>query len=108
LARGSVRSKPAVAVLWAAVSAAACATASAQSAPSRGELLYTTHCVACHNTQLHWRERRQATDWGTLKAQVRHWQARVLLNWDEPDVIEVTRHLNDTIYRFPQTGDHRS
>jgi len=95
-------------VLCAATLAATGASASAQSAPSRGELLYTTHCVACHNTQLHWRERRQATDWDTLKAQVRHWQARVLLNWDEADVIEVTRHLNDTIYRFPQTGDHRS
>lgn len=24
---------------------------------SRGELLYSTHCIACHSTQIHWREK---------------------------------------------------
>ena len=36
---------------------------------------------------------------------VRRWQARALLNWSEGDIVEVTRHLNDTIYHFPQGGD---
>ena len=89
--------------------AAACVAASAQNAPapSRGQLLYTTHCVACHNSQVHWRDRRLATDWDTLKAQVQHWQARVLLNWSDDDIVEVTRYLNDAIYRFPQTSDRK-
>ena len=73
--------------------------------PSRGELLYATHCHECHAAQLHWRDRRAATDWASLKAQVRHWQAQAFLNWSEADIVEVTRHLNDTIYRFPQTGN---
>ena len=102
---------PAVSVrkLSAAALVAACTTASAQNAPapSRGQLLYTTHCIACHNTQVHWSDRRLATDWETLKAQVRLWQARVLLNWSEDDIVEVTRHLNHTIYRFPQTSDRK-
>lgn len=72
---------------------------------SRGRLLYATHCIACHDTQVHWRDGRLATNWPSLKAQVRHWQARALLNWSEADIVEVTRHLNDTIYRFPQTSD---
>jgi mono/diheme cytochrome c family protein len=76
-------------------------------APSRGQLLYTTHCVACHNSQVHWRDRRLATDWDTLKAQVQHWQARVLLTWSDDDIVEVTRYLNDAIYRFPQTSDRK-
>jgi mono/diheme cytochrome c family protein len=86
-----------------------CSTVCAQNAPapSRGQLLYTTHCVACHNSQVHWRDRRLATDWDTLKAQVQHWQARVLLTWSDDDIVEVTRYLNDAIYRFPQTSDRK-
>ncbi|HTP73071.1 MAG TPA: cytochrome c [Burkholderiaceae bacterium] len=89
--------------------AVACATAFAQNepAPSRGQLLYSTHCIACHNSQVHWRDRRLATDWDTLKAQVRRWQASVGLTWSEDDIVEVTRYLNDAIYRFPQVGDRK-
>ena len=34
-------------------------------AQSRGELLYITHCVACHRTQIHWRDKRQVVDWSS-------------------------------------------
>lgn len=74
-------------------------------APSRGELLYTTHCIACHSTQMHWRDRRLATDWSSLQAQVRRWQGVAKLGWTEDDILEVTRHLNDRIYRYPPNGD---
>ena len=83
--------------------------AGAQSGParseSRGELLYTTHCVACHSEQLHWRERKLVTDWSSLKAQVRRWQDTAQLGWSEEDVIDVARHLNAIHYRLPQTGN---
>ena len=72
--------------------------------PSRGELLYTTHCVACHSTQMHWRDKKLATDWPSLKAQVQRWQATARLDWNDADVTEVARYLNDTIYRHPQTS----
>jgi len=82
-----------------------CSAALAQErAPSRGELLYTTHCVACHTTQMHWRDRKLATDWPSLKAQVQRWQATARLDWSDADVTEVARFLNDTIYRHPQTS----
>lgn len=76
--------------------------------PSRGELLYTTHCVACHTTQVHWRDKKLATDWPSLKAQVQRWQARASLDWNDADVTEVARFLNDTIYRHPQTTNQVS
>jgi hypothetical protein len=41
---------------------------------SRGELLYSTYCTACHSDQIHWRDKKIATDWIGLNAQVRHWQ----------------------------------
>lgn len=74
-------------------------------AQSRGELLYSTHCIACHTAQAHWRDQRLATNWSGLKAEVRRWQAAAMLPWSEEDVVEVTRYLNDTFYRYPQTSD---
>ncbi|MES2975870.1 MAG: cytochrome C [Pseudomonadota bacterium] len=92
--------------------ALACASpfSSAQTAPaeSRGQLLYNTHCIACHTTQMHWREGRLASDWGSLKVQVRRWQGNAGLQWGDADIVEVSRHLNDTIYKFPQTADRVS
>jgi mono/diheme cytochrome c family protein len=76
----------------------------ANPAPTRGQLLYDTHCIACHNAQIHWRDQRLASDWASLREQVRQWQARARLAWPEADIVEVTRHLNDTIYRLPTAG----
>lgn len=68
---------------------------------SRGQLLYTVHCIACHSTQIHWRNERKATDRTSLNAQVRRWQGNSGLQWTEEDVVEVALFLNETIYRFP-------
>ena len=76
--------------------------------PSLGQLLYSTHCVGCHTEQMHWRDNRVVTDWGTLVAQVRRWQDRASLQWSNTEVTEVARHLNDTIYHYPQLGDRIS
>lgn len=81
------------------------AALAAPPAPTRGELLYTTHCITCHNSQMHWRDKRLATDWASLQAQVRHWQGVAKLGWTEDDILEVTRHLNDRIYRYAPNGD---
>jgi mono/diheme cytochrome c family protein len=81
-------------------SAAAAARAQDAAAPSRGRLLYETHCIACHDTQVHWRDLKQATDWASLQLQVRRWQSNIGLRWSEADIDDVAGHLNDTIYRF--------
>ncbi len=86
--------------------AAAFAQAQAQG-ESRGELLYGTHCIACHDTQMHWREQRLARDWGTLKFQVRRFQDIAYLRWSDEDIDAVAHYLNDTIYRFPDTQTKR-
>jgi hypothetical protein len=92
-----------------AVCLLASALVSAQAPPaadaSRGELLYSTHCVACHTAQIHWRDKKLATNWASLKAQVSRWQANGGLGWRDADIVEVTRYLNELHYHFPQTGD---
>lgn len=90
------------AVLLASLCAVLPAQAQGVPGDSRGKLLYETHCIACHSTQMHWRESRLATNWEGLKYQVRRWQATAGLQWNEQDVADVARHLNDTIYQFPQ------
>lgn len=74
-----------------------------QSAPptSRGELLYGNHCIACHSTSVHWRDRRLVTDFGTLIAQVGRWEQNTGLGWSSEEILDVVRYLNATIYRFP-------
>ena len=92
------------------VIAGASALSHAQSAPSetRGQLLYDTHCIGCHTTQMHWRHDKRAVDWDSLKEQVRRWQGNAGLQWTDADITEVARHLNATIYKYPQTGDRVS
>jgi len=79
--------------------------ASSAMSQSRGELLYSAHCISCHSTQMHWRDKRSANNWSTLKVQVRRWQDAASLAWSDADILEVSRHLNETIYHFEQTAD---
>lgn len=67
---------------------------------SRGELLYSTHCIACHTTEVHWREKRIATDWVTLQGQVNRWQGNTSLGWGDADITEVARYLNALYYHY--------
>lgn len=67
----------------------------------RGELLYTTHCNACHTYEVHWRKQKLATDWSSLVTQVRRWQASVGLNWSDEEISDVASYLNRVHYGFP-------
>jgi mono/diheme cytochrome c family protein len=68
---------------------------------SRGQLLYQNHCIACHATSVHWRDRRLVTDYGSLIAQVGRWEQNAGLGWSSEEILDVVQYLNTTIYRFP-------
>jgi mono/diheme cytochrome c family protein len=74
---------------------------------SGGALLYETHCIACHSKEIHWRDRKLATDWTSLAAQVRRWQQNTGLQWSDDEIEQVTRYLNRTIYRFPDQASRQ-
>ncbi|MBI5716220.1 MAG: cytochrome C [Burkholderiales bacterium] len=73
-----------------------------QPPPSRGKLLYETHCITCHTSKMHWRDGRIVRDWLGLVEQVRRWQDTDKLQWSDADIVEVARYLNDAIYRLPK------
>lgn len=64
----------------------------------RGELLYSTYCIACHDAQVHWRDKKLATDWSSLMSQVRHWEGFARLGLSDDDVHFVARYLNARYY----------
>jgi len=67
---------------------------------TRGELLYSTHCITCHSAQVHWREKKLVTDWTSLQSQVRRWQGVSELGWNNEDIVEVARYLNALHYHY--------
>lgn len=94
---------PSLLLLLATV-ASGSAQAQAAPSPTRGQMLYDTHCVTCHSAQLHWRQSSVVRNWQDLRDQVTRWQASANLGWSQDDITQVARHLNDTIYRMPQPG----
>lgn len=66
-----------------------------------GEALYSLHCNACHGEQIHWRDKKLATNWDNLKAQVRRWQTNLKLTWSEKEIDDVTQYLNTLYYHYP-------
>ena len=73
----------------------------AQNHEPRGKLLYSTYCIGCHTTQVHWREQRLATDWASLRRQVRRWLENTGIAHDNDDVDAIATYLNALYYRFP-------
>lgn len=69
--------------------------------PQRGELLYSNHCIACHSTQIHWRDKKLAKDYQSLLAEIGRWQKLGGLGWNDEDISVVARYLNTLHYHYP-------
>lgn len=65
-----------------------------------GELLYEANCQTCHLAQVHWRQKRLATDWATLRQQIRRWQKTAGLQWGDEQIDQVAHYLNFRYYRY--------
>lgn len=65
-----------------------------------GPLLYQTHCRACHDEQVHWRDGRKVRDWAMLVREVDRWQRNLGLAWTEDEVRQVAHYINLRYYRF--------
>jgi mono/diheme cytochrome c family protein len=99
-ATGMKRTRALLLAACALMAAPAAAQAPPGVTPSRGELLYATHCIACHTREIHWRQKKLAHDWASLNAQVRRWAANAGLGWSDEEIADVAGYLDATLYRF--------
>ena len=83
-----------------------CAHGMTYAQQERGELLYDTHCNACHGPEMHQRSQRIATDWASLLVQVRRWESNIGLNWSQEEITDVAHFLNERYYGFYEPGNH--
>jgi mono/diheme cytochrome c family protein len=67
-------------------------------AATRAELLYSTHCIGCHDTEIHWRDKKLVTDRESLRSEVRRWQDIQGLGWGRAEIDDVTRYLQARYY----------
>jgi len=67
----------------------------------RGRLLYETHCVACHTTQAHWRDKHIVRSWADLLYQVARMQKNAGQDWGSSEIGDVAAYLNEQFYKMP-------
>lgn len=68
---------------------------------SRGQLLYENHCIACHDSRIHIRDKRKSRSVSDIEKWVIHWSQYLKLDWKRAEINEVTEHLNQQYYQFP-------
>ena len=67
----------------------------------RGRLLYEIHCIECHDTRVHKRDSKIATNYDEIRAQVLRWQSNIFLRWSTSDIDAVTTYLARAVYMVP-------
>jgi mono/diheme cytochrome c family protein len=76
------------------------ASTSCWSGELEGELLYSTHCLACHTEQVHWRQNSLVKDWTTLRTQIERWQTNIGQKWTREQISDVAKYLNTSFYKL--------
>ena len=76
-------------------------TAATAADVQRGRLLYETHCIACHTTQAHWRDKHIVGSWADLLYQVTRMQNNAGQEWSMTEIIDVAAYLNELFHRMP-------
>ena len=67
----------------------------------RGRLLYETHCIACHTTQAHWRDKHIVRSWSDLLYQVARMERNAGQDWSSAEIGDVAAYLNEQFYKMP-------
>ena len=67
---------------------------------SRGQLLYEHHCLKCHESNIHIRNKAKAQNVADIQSWVNKWQAHEKLNWDKTELNAVTEYLLKRYYKF--------
>jgi len=74
-----------------------------QLAPSsRGELLYLNHCLVCHESNVHIREKHNAKNINAIRSEVTRWMNELQLKWLPRDIEDVVDYLNSRYYHYSE------
>jgi len=74
-----------------------------QLAPSsRGELLYLNHCLVCHESNVHIREKHNAKNINAIRGEVTRWMNELQLKWLPRDIEDVVDYLNSRYYHYSE------
>ncbi len=67
-----------------------------------GQLLYETHCGACHDVSVHNRNPRKADSINRIKYFVTRWSKELNLKWTQAEIDAVTDYVNSRYYQYPK------
>ena len=70
---------------------------------SRGQLLYENHCIVCHESRAHIREKRKSRSVADIEKWVFRWAQHLKLEWSRAEINDVIQYLNQHFYQFPST-----
>ncbi len=70
----------------------------------RGRMLYELRCGECHSQSVHGRAQRDAKRYGDVLAYVVRWNAQLNIGWQNDDIHDVAKYVNDTYYGFKCEG----
>jgi hypothetical protein len=70
--------------------------------PSRGDMLYTNHCLGCHESIVHIRNKRQVKNLTALQSTVSHWSQELGLRWSSREINDVVLYLNLHYYHYTE------
>ncbi|MDX2464254.1 MAG: hypothetical protein QNK31_07060 [Porticoccus sp.] len=68
---------------------------------SRGQLLYENHCIVCHDSRVHIREKRKSRSVTDIAKWVLRWSQHLKLDWNRAEINQVTEYLNQRFYELP-------
>jgi mono/diheme cytochrome c family protein len=71
-------------------------------AQTRGEMLYTNHCLNCHESIVHVREKRSAKNLDAIRDAVNRWSQELELKWSSREVEDVVLYLNLRYYHYSE------
>ena len=69
---------------------------------SRGELLYVNHCLGCHESNVHIREKQKAKTIPAIRGEVTRWAKELQLKWLPRDIEDVVDYLNSRYYHYSE------
>ena len=69
---------------------------------SRGELLYLNHCLECHESNVHIREKHHSKNINTIRSEVTRWAKQLQLKWSPYDIEDVVDYLNNRYYHYSE------